>query len=110
MLELIQEKQLPQGLNDTTLVLIPKKHSPDKMANLRPIALCSIVYKVMAKMLANRLKSILPEIVSKNQNAFVTGQHITDTVVIAYEMTHYLKRQRKAKVGSATFKLDISKA
>lgn len=64
---------------------------------------------VMAKALANRLKLILVDIISENQNAFVAGRHITDSIVLAYEVNHYLKRRRTVKIGHVALKLDISK-
>lgn len=61
----------PGDLNDTNVVLIPKKENTDSMRDLRPIALCNVLYKIMAKVLANRLKNILPVTISENQSEFV---------------------------------------
>ena len=61
-------------------------------------------------MLANRLKLILPDIIAPNQSAFVLGRLITDNVLIAYEMSHYMQNKRCGATGYATLKLDMSKA
>ena len=80
------------------------------MKDLRPIVLCNVVYKIMAKVLANRLKRILPLLISNAQSAFVPGRSICDNILAAFEVIHYMKRKTKGKKGSVALKLDISKA
>jgi hypothetical protein len=58
------------GVNDTAIVLIPKANQGQSLKNFRPISLCTIIYKVIAKCMVNRLKPILGEIVSTNQSSF----------------------------------------
>ncbi|XP_060964883.1 uncharacterized protein LOC133033858 [Cannabis sativa] len=102
--------RLPNGLNHTNLVLIPKKKTVTTMGDLRPIALCNVLYKVCSKVLANRLKQVLPFVISENQSAFIPGRLITDNIMISFEVMHYLKRKRVGKEGYMALKLDMSKA
>lgn len=106
----LRDGTFPAELNDTTLVLSPKKENVERMGDLRPIALCNILYKILAKALANRMKCILPGIISETQSAFVLERNISDNVLVAFEVSHYMKRRKTGNEGEVALKLDISKA
>ena len=100
----------PDGWNDTTIALIPKVSNPEEVKDLRPISLCNVLYKMVSKVLANRLKVILPEIISPAQSAFVPGRLICDNTLVVYEILHYMRNKRRGEVGYAAIKLDMSEA
>lgn len=64
----------PSKLNSTHIVLIPKVQNPESISQFHPISLCNYSYKVLSKVLANRLKPIFPNLISHSQNAFVEGR------------------------------------
>ena len=109
-LTVIKDCSFPEGLNDTSIVLIPKKQRPECLSDMRPIALCNVLYKIISKMLANRMKLVLDLIISDSQSAFIPGRAITDNVIISAEIMHFLKRNRQGKNGVAALKIDMSKA
>ncbi|XP_043809037.1 uncharacterized protein LOC110606249 [Manihot esculenta] len=109
-IDCLHSGSLPSKLNETALVLIPKKGVPEQMSDLHPIALCNVVYKIMTKMIVNRLKSILPSIVSKSQSAFISGHNIQDNIILAFEAMHRFNMFHRKKKLSGALKMDISKA
>ena len=102
--------KIPTGLNHTHLTLIPKVKSPVKVSNFRPIALCNILYKIISKVLANRLKKILPCIISEYQSAFQSDKAISDNILVAFELLHHMRNKKTGMSRSMAMKLDMSKA
>ncbi|XP_023644456.1 uncharacterized protein LOC111832379 [Capsella rubella] len=102
--------QKPRAVNATLLCLIPKNPKADSatMKDYRPISCCNILYKVISKILANRLKKILPEFVAPNQSAFIQGRLLLENVLLATEL---VKDYHKGTISSrSAIKFDISKA
>jgi hypothetical protein len=96
-------------VNNTVLALIPKVKNPQNLMNFRPIALCNVLYKICSKTIANRLRPVMDSVISEEQSTFVSGQLITDNVLIGYESIHYLK-WKKGKIGDCAVKLDMTMA
>lgn len=102
--------ELMEGINRTLVCLIPKTKQPRKMTDLRPISLCNVLMRILSKIFANRLRVVLPGIISEKQSAFVEGRLLTDNTLVAFELNHYIKRRRQGKNGVAGLKVDVSKA
>ncbi|KAH9672148.1 reverse transcriptase domain-containing protein [Citrus sinensis] len=96
-------------LNHTFIALIPKVAKPRKVTEYRPISLCNVVYRIVAKVIANRLKQVLHQIISPYQSAFVPNRIITDNIVIGYECLHKIRHSKGRKNELVSLKLDISK-
>ena len=110
VLDFLNDGIMLPALNHTNIVLIPKVKNPEKMSDFRPISLCNVIYKIISKVLANKLKQVLPNILSPTQSAFVPSRLITDNVLVAYETLHTMHSRKKGKTGSLALKLDVSKA
>ena len=99
----------PAKINLTHIRLIPKIQSPQKMVDYRLIALCTVFYKIIAKVLSKRLQHVLQELISENQSAFVPKRAIIDNVLITHEVLHYLKTSKAKERCYMAVKTDMSK-
>ncbi|PNX96792.1 ribonuclease H, partial [Trifolium pratense] len=109
VLDVLNNNGDPSHLNSTYICLIPKVKNPSSPSEYRPISLCNVTLKIITKTLANRIKNILPDIISPNQSAFIKGRLITDNTLIASEIFHYLSHTKR-KNGFVGLKTDMAKA
>ena len=101
---------LDPRLNITNICMIPKRERPTRMTELMPISLCNAGYKIISKVLCERLKICLPSLVSETQSAFVPGRLISDNILIAQEMFHGLRTNKTCQGKYMAIKTNISKA
>lgn len=97
------------NVNLTDICLIPKISHLGFVNQFRPISLCNVSYKILTKMVVNRLKPLIPKLVSPYQTGFVPGQCIHDNIVVAQEMLHSMAKMQ-GKTGFFVIKVDLSKA
>lgn len=101
---------LLKSINHTFIILIRKVQNPERVNEFKPIGLCNVLYKIVSKVIANRLKPLLNTIISDTQSAFIADRFITDNVLIAFESLHHMKNNCTGRTGFMALKLDMSKA
>ncbi|XP_074314480.1 uncharacterized protein LOC141649696 [Silene latifolia] len=106
--EFFQSGQLLTQVNSTVLTLVPKKARPILVADFRPIACCNVVYKIISKVICNRLVPILRSIVSVTQSAFIKGRDIVYNILICHDLVRLYNR--KACSPRCIMKVDLKKA
>ncbi|XP_052114154.1 uncharacterized protein LOC127745460 [Arachis duranensis] len=94
---------------DTLIVLIPKVEVPFSLREFRPISLCNVIYKIVTKVLVNRFRPFLSEIIGPLQGGFIPGRGTTENIIIAQEIMHFM-RNTKSRKGTMAFKIDLEKA
>ena len=110
VLQFLNTTMFPCHLNHTFISLIPKVKNPKLVSEFRPISLCNILYKIYSKVLANRLKKVLPTLITEHQSAFTKSHLISDNILVAFESLHSMQKHKSKKEGYMAMKLDMSKA
>eukprot|EP00253_Pinus_taeda_P009447 PITA_09447 len=109
-----RRKTILKALNTSFISLIPKHDTTQSADKYRPIALCNVVYKIIAKIVANRLKPLLSSLLSKEQSGFVEGRQILDNIIQAHEVLyafgfdHNWVRWVMALVSSSNFSILVN--
>lgn len=94
-------------MNHTLITLIPKIKSPGQVQQYKPISLCNASYKVIAMIVTNHLKGLMPKVISENQSPLIVRRQIHDNILVAYEILHSLKCQSDEKTRDTVIKLDM---
>lgn len=108
--EFFTHRSFDKEWNFTHLCMLPKIVKPSKMTELRPISLCTVFYKILAKIMVKRMKLMLPLIVSPHQSAFVSERNISDNILVAHEVVHGLRTFKPVASQYMAIKSDMSKA
>ncbi|KAJ9538060.1 hypothetical protein OSB04_030793 [Centaurea solstitialis] len=101
------KEEISWGCNASFITLIPKVENPVDLGDFRPISLIGVYYKLVTKILAERLKLVIGKVISNNQSAFIKGRQILDGILIANEIVDFAKHKKKEGL---VFKVDFEKA
>jgi len=96
-----------KGCNASFIALIPKVKDPCTLHQFRPISLVGAIYKVISKVLAGRIKKVLPALIDGSQSAFIEGRGLVDSVVMANEVIEDIRRRGRRGL---CLKVDFEKA
>lgn len=109
-LEILYGNNILDSINLTNIVFIPKITCLNNMNSFRPISLCNVIYKLIAKTIANHFQWVLEGCADVAQSAFLLGRLITINILVAHEVLHAFKFKRKGKKGHLALKVNMSKA
>ncbi|XP_059295395.1 uncharacterized protein LOC132048717 [Lycium ferocissimum] len=99
---------MPRAINCAVVTLIPKNDNPTTVKEYRPIACCTILYKIIAKVIASRLQKVISSIISKAQVGFIPGRKISDNIFLAQELVKSYTRKNTSP--RCMLKIDLQKA
>ena len=95
--------KLLKQVKHTFITLLAKIDNPSAINHFRPISLCSTIYKIISKILTNRLKDIIPKLIHPLQGAFIHGTAIQDNILIAHEIFHSFRQKKKEENHRGTY-------
>lgn len=107
--EFFRTGNLPEGINDTLIALVPKVPNPERVNQFRPISLCNVNYKIITKAMTTRIKEVMRSLVGPEQGSFVPERQITDNIIIFQEVMHNF-HIKKGNKGMMAIKIDLEKA
>ena len=107
--DIFEQLRIPPTWGHTNLVLIPKVAHPEQITQFHSISLCNTLYKLVSRILVQRLKPYMAEIINPCQAEFVPGRRTSDNIILVQEVIRTL-RYRRGKTGYVVIKLDLEKA
>ncbi|XP_019238911.1 PREDICTED: uncharacterized protein LOC109218965 [Nicotiana attenuata] len=108
IMEFFRTGKMLRVLNHTVITIIPKSSHATSVGDYRPIAGCNTIYKVISKMLCNKLRLVLPTLIFANQSAFVSGRTIVQNILIFQDLVRLYNRKNTTQ--SCLIKIDLKKA
>jgi hypothetical protein len=109
-LHILNHEGDPSVINKTYITLIAKINNPTTPSDYRPISLCNVILKIITNTISNRIKKVLPTIISDHQSAFMSNRLITDNILVAFEAFHKINNTHNSRKGLVGIKLDMAKA
>ena len=107
--QIFDSKKMLEYLNKTYLVLIPKIQGPETLGNYHPISLCNTTYRIVSKIIVNRISPVLGNLIFPVQTVFVLRRKGTDNAIIVQELIHSISKAN-GKEGYMAIKIDLEKA
>lgn len=109
-LHILNEQGTIASFNHTYITLIRKVKKPRKVTEFRPISLYTVIYRIVAKTITNRLKYILHQVISPTQSAFIPNRLITNNIIRGYECLYKIRHSKGKRNRLVALKLNISMA